>query len=109
MGSFAAGHFSGSVLLSEWHCSEAASDSGYAYARAHGESLWYSAAADVFKSFRHIHEFLPHGNGTLMKDTLIWTSPLDILGKIADKLLIERHLRNLVQTRNTKLKEIAES
>ncbi len=44
-----------------------------------------------------------------MKDTLIWTSPLGILGKIADKLLIERHLRNLVQTRNTKLKEIAES
>jgi len=63
----------------------------------------------AFKSFRHIHEFLPHGTGTLMKDTLIWTSPLGILGKIADKLLIERHLRNLVQTRNTKLKEIAES
>lgn len=63
----------------------------------------------VFKSFKHIHEFFPNENGTLMRDTLIWTSPLGILGKIADKMFLENHLKNLVTKRNTKLKEIAET
>lgn len=62
-----------------------------------------------FTAFKHIHEFLPGKNGTLMKDTLIWTSPFGILGRIVDKLLLERHLRNLVSGRNAKLKEIAEN
>lgn len=65
--------------------------------------------AGRFTSFEHIHEFFPEGKGTLMKDTLIWTSPFGILGKIVDKLLLERHLRNLVSSRNAKLKEIAET
>jgi len=61
-----------------------------------------------FHSFKHIHEFVRVGDGTLMRDTIIWTSPFGILGRIVDKLLLERHLRNLVGTRNAKLKEIAE-
>lgn len=61
-----------------------------------------------FRSFRHIHEFLSIDGGTLMRDTVVWVSPLGILGMIADKLLIRRHLRDLITTRNTKLKEIAE-
>jgi len=61
-----------------------------------------------FKSFKHVHEFGPAKTGTLMRDTLSWTSPFGIIGKIGDKLLLERHLRNLVTTRNAKLKEIAE-
>jgi ligand-binding SRPBCC domain-containing protein len=62
-----------------------------------------------FRSFKHIHEFFPTETGTLMRDTLIWTSPFGILGKLVDKLLLESHLRKLVQTRNAKLKEIAEA
>lgn len=62
-----------------------------------------------FKSFKHIHEFMPSGGGTLMKDTLIWTSPFGILGKVVDKLLLESHLRDLVQARNAKLRDIAEA
>jgi len=62
-----------------------------------------------FRSFKHIHEFVRVRSGTLMRDTLIWTSPFGILGRIIDKLALERHLRNLVTTRNKKLKEIAES
>ena len=65
--------------------------------------------AGSFKTFKHIHEFFSKGDATLIRDTLIWTSPFGILGKIVDKLLLERHLRNLVQTRNAKLKEIAET
>ena len=63
----------------------------------------------VFKSFKHIHEFFPNENGVLMRDTLVWTAPLGLLGKIADKLFLENHLRRLVTKRNLKLKEIAEA
>lgn len=61
-----------------------------------------------FKAFKHIHEFTPEDGGTLMRDTLEWISPFGVFGKIVDKLLLERHLRDLVGTRNRKLKEIAE-
>ena len=62
----------------------------------------------VFKSFRHIHEFLPKENGTLMRDTLVWTSPLGLLGKIADKLFLENYLKKIVRRRNAQLKCEAE-
>ena len=62
-----------------------------------------------FESFKHVHEFTEDDGKTLMRDTLLWTSPFGILGKIVNKLLLERHLRNLVRTRNAKLKEIAEA
>jgi ligand-binding SRPBCC domain-containing protein len=62
-----------------------------------------------FKSFRHTHQFFDTSDGTLMRDTLIWESPFGILGRLADKLLIENHLKNLVSARNARLKEIAEN
>jgi ligand-binding SRPBCC domain-containing protein len=62
-----------------------------------------------FKEFRHIHEFFPTEGGTLMRDTLLWTSPFGILGKIVDRLVLERHLTKLVSGRNARLKEIAEN
>ena len=43
-----------------------------------------------------------------MSDTLIWESPFGLLGRIVDRLLLKRHLTQLVSTRNAKLKEIAE-
>lgn len=61
-----------------------------------------------FKSFRHVHEFSENEGVTLMHDTLTWESPFGIIGRIVDKLLLERHLLNLVSTRNARLKEIAE-
>jgi len=63
----------------------------------------------TFKAFKHIHEFLFVENGTLMRDTLVWESPFGILGKFVDKFFIERHLTDLVSTRNAKLKQIAEA
>lgn len=62
-----------------------------------------------FKSFKHIHEFTPQDGGTLMRDTLEWTSPFGFIGRIVDTLLLEKHLRDLVSKRNEKLKKIAES
>lgn len=62
----------------------------------------------TFKTFKHIHEFSDQDGGTLMRDTLIWTSPFWLLGRVVDKLLLERHLRHLVSGRNAMLKQIAE-
>lgn len=61
------------------------------------------------KTFKHIHEFTEHKGITLIRDTLIWESPFGILGRLVDTVLLESHLRNLVGTRNAKLKSIAES
>ncbi len=61
-----------------------------------------------FKSFKHKHEFIKKGDGTLMRDTLEWTSPFGFLGKIVDAILLENHLRKLVTNRNAELKRVAE-
>lgn len=61
-----------------------------------------------FRAFRHIHEFFPTGDGTLMRDTVIWTSPLGPLGRLADSLFLSRKLTRLITTRNARLKAIAE-
>lgn len=63
----------------------------------------------TFKRFTHIHEFSACDGGTLARDTLRWSSPFGILGRVVDKLLIERHLRKLVSGRNSILKQIAET
>jgi ligand-binding SRPBCC domain-containing protein len=62
----------------------------------------------TFKAFKHIHEFVPHDSGTLVKDTIMWKSPFGILGRIIDSLFIERHLTDLVSGRNSRLKQLAE-
>lgn len=61
-----------------------------------------------FKSFKHTHEFIPQNNQTLMRDTLIWISPLGILGKIFDALLLKNYLRKFVMRRNVEIKKAAE-
>ena len=62
-----------------------------------------------FRRFKHIHEFGESSNGTLMKDTLVWESPLGPLGRIVDALFIKPHLTNLVTKRNARLKALAEA
>ena len=62
----------------------------------------------AFRSMRHIHEFTEEGPGTRMKDTLIWTSPLGLLGILADRLFVESHMRQFLIERNANLKKIAE-
>ena len=62
----------------------------------------------AFKSMRHVHEFVPTAHGTLMIDTLIWVAPLGVLGVLADKLFLDRHMTNFLRERNAKLKSEAE-
>jgi ligand-binding SRPBCC domain-containing protein len=62
----------------------------------------------AFKSLRHVHEFETLGDSTLMRDILEWESPLGVLGVVADKLAVERHMRNFLIERNQELKKLAE-
>jgi ligand-binding SRPBCC domain-containing protein len=62
----------------------------------------------AFKTLKHVHEFEPIDDGTLMRDTLEWESPLGVLGEVADRLFVERHMRDFLLERNRELKRIAE-
>ena len=61
-----------------------------------------------FKAFRHVHEFTEQDGKTRMRDTLTWTSPFGILGRVVDILVLKGHLRRLVSMRNAILKKLAE-
>jgi ligand-binding SRPBCC domain-containing protein len=64
----------------------------------------------VFRRLRHIHEFDVVADGhTRMRDTFEYESPLGVLGRIADVVAVERHLRRFLESRNRELKALAES
>jgi ligand-binding SRPBCC domain-containing protein len=62
----------------------------------------------VFQSLAHTHEFRPVDGGTQMIDTFRYTAPLGVLGVLADKLFLERHMRRLLTERAAFLKHEAE-
>lgn len=64
----------------------------------------------AFQSLTHRHEFaLDREGGTRMTDVLEFTSPLGLLGRLADRLFLERYMRRFLEGRNRGLKRIAES
>ncbi len=62
----------------------------------------------AFHSFRHTHEFIENGSGTIMRDTFSYKSPFSILGIMADELFLKRYMRNFIADRAKELKRIAE-
>jgi hypothetical protein len=62
----------------------------------------------AFRSLYHLHEFLPDGDGTLMRDTITWRSPLGLLGRLADVLVLRRHLTRFLARKNAAFKALAE-
>lgn len=62
----------------------------------------------AFKSFKHEHLFEKQGEGTLMTDIFNYTSPLGILGRIADKLFLYEYMKRFLLERNETIKEYAE-
>lgn len=63
----------------------------------------------AFNSFTHDHFFEPKGDKVLMRDAFDYESPLWILGKIADALILKNYLTQLLKERNLMIKTIAES
>ncbi len=63
----------------------------------------------AFKHFDHDHYFKTTDTGTQMKDVFAYSSPLGALGRLANLLLVDRHVRRLLLTRNELIKSVAES
>ena len=63
----------------------------------------------AFESFKHQHKFSDLKNGTLMLDIFDYKSPFGILGKLADRIFLKNYMIELLETRNTMIKEFAES
>jgi ligand-binding SRPBCC domain-containing protein len=75
----------------------------------HSHRFVDEATGRAFRWLRHVHEFTERDGITEMIDTLEWQSPAAVLGKIADWLLIERHMEWYVTTKQQALKILAES
>ncbi|WP_407499894.1 SRPBCC family protein [Elizabethkingia anophelis] len=63
----------------------------------------------AFKYIKHDHYFEKTNTGTLMTDIFRYDSPLGILGKIFNKLILTRYLRQFLLERNQIIKGFAES
>lgn len=63
----------------------------------------------AFKEFKHEHHFRELNGGTIMTDIFTYKSPLGILGKLADKIFLEKYMTDLLIKRNRIVKEFAES
>jgi ligand-binding SRPBCC domain-containing protein len=65
-------------------------------------------ASGPFARFEHTHTFESTTGGTLMADDWEHAAPLGPLGWLADRLFLGRHMRRLLETRNSALKAEAE-
>ena len=63
----------------------------------------------AFHSFTHVHEFIESGTGTIMKDSFLYQSPFGMLGVMADRLFLEKYMREFIGNRAKELKRIAEN
>ena len=63
----------------------------------------------AFKSFRHEHRFHAQGNQTMMKDVFVFESPLGILGRLVNWLVLKKYMTRLLIKRNEVIKAVAES
>lgn len=62
----------------------------------------------AFHSFEHRHQFFEVGNGTIMRDTFQYKSPFGAIGRLADRLFLERYMRRFIEFRAHELKRMAE-
>ena len=63
----------------------------------------------AFKSFEHEHLFEQVGKVVIMKDIFTFSSPLGILGKIANQLFLTNYMRKFLLQRNLIIKDFAET
>jgi len=74
----------------------------------------YSYFRDVmvegsFLRFEHEHHFAVMDDGTRMRDEIRFVAPYGLLGRIAEKMVLRRHLIAMLKQRNAFIKRTAES
>jgi ligand-binding SRPBCC domain-containing protein len=62
-----------------------------------------------FKHFEHDHHFAAMNDGTRMRDEIRFSAPWGILGRLATRMFLRRHLTAFLTERNAVLKEVSES
>ena len=67
-----------------------------------------SMVAGAFRSFVHDHHFEEVPGGTRMTDVFDYVAPLGVLGRLADRLFLERYMLRLLEERNAAIKRMAE-
>jgi ligand-binding SRPBCC domain-containing protein len=68
-----------------------------------------SMVRSAFKRFHHDHHFEMEGDATRMRDLFSFEAPLGLLGRLAERLFLERYLRRLLKERALVIKRVAES
>ena len=63
----------------------------------------------AFSYFHHKHIFEVTSQGTVMTDTFVYGTPMGILGRLFDRLVLEKYMYQLLSERNRIIKEVAES
>jgi ligand-binding SRPBCC domain-containing protein len=63
----------------------------------------------IFKSIIHVHKFKQVASQVLMTDIFEFSSPLGILGRIFNNLVLINYLKKLLINRNKIIKEFAET
>ena len=63
----------------------------------------------AFKTMRHEHHFEPEGTATVMRDIFQFTSPLGVLGQLADALVLSAYMRRFLIQRGAVVKHYAET
>ena len=63
----------------------------------------------TFQSFKHEHLFAEENGIITMTDIFNYRSPLGVLGKLADHLFLKKYMTDLLSTRNSVIKDFAES
>lgn len=61
-----------------------------------------------FAFFRHEHEFMPVEAGTRMVDRVTFAAPFGSIGRLAETVALNRHLRTLIARRADFIKTAAE-
>lgn len=62
----------------------------------------------AFKRFEHDHFFKETNGKTLMVDVLDYDAPFSVLGWMSERLILDKYLRELLETRQAAIKEAAE-
>lgn len=62
-----------------------------------------------FQSFWHRHEFNSKNRVTVMTDLVRYRSPFGLVGRLAERVFLDRYVRALLERRAAHLRELAES
>ena len=62
-----------------------------------------------FEKFRHEHRFETVNEGTLMIDKFYFESPFGIVGRLFNKVFLQKYMTRLLTERNKEIKRIAET